>query len=49
MKMRLKMKNRSHGCDIKRPWPKHEHKSIKYNMSLSVTMVICIKLTLALS
>ena len=31
MKMRLKMKNRSHRYDINRPRAGHEHKYAKYN------------------
>ena len=33
MKIRLKMKNRSHRYDTKRPPSKHEHKYTKYKMS----------------
>ena len=33
MKMRLKMKNRSHRYDINRPRPRNGHKYIKYKMS----------------
>ena len=43
MKMRLKMKNRSHRYDINRPTPIHGHKYTKCEMSLSEMMVICIK------
>ena len=42
MKMRLKMKNRSHRCDINRPRPSHGHKCTKYKICLSIVMVICI-------
>ena len=41
--MRLKMKNRSHRYDIKRPRPRHGHKYTKYKMCLSLMMVTCIK------
>ena len=34
MKVRLKMKNRSHRCDINRPMPRHVHKYAKYEMRL---------------
>ena len=37
------MKNRSHRYDINRPRPRHEHKYAKYEMYLSMMMVICIK------
>ena len=43
MKMRLKMKNRSHRYDINRPTPRHGYKYTKYKMCLSIMMVICIK------
>ena len=44
MKVRLKVKNRSHRYDINRPRPRHEHKYTKYKMCLtSIMMVICIK------
>ena len=33
MKMRLKMKNRSHRYDINRPCPRHGHKYSKNKMS----------------
>ena len=39
MKMRLKMKNSLHRCDINR----HGHKYSKYKMWLSMMMLICIK------
>ena len=42
MKMRLKMKNRSHRYDINRPIPRHGHKYTKYKMCLSIMVVICI-------
>ena len=43
MKIRLKMKNRSHRYDINRPMPRPGHKYTKYEMCLSKIMVICIK------
>ena len=43
MKTRLKLKNRSHRYGIKRPRPRHGHKYSKYNMCLSIMMVIRIK------
>lgn len=38
MKMRLKMKNRSHRCDIKWPRPRHGCKYTKYKICLSSYM-----------
>ena len=43
MKMRLKMKNKSHKCDINGPRSRHEQKDTKYEICLSIMMVICIK------
>ena len=43
MKIRLKMKNRSHRYDINRPRPRHGQRYTKYKMYLSIMMVICIK------
>ena len=43
MKMKMKMKNRSHRCDINRPWSRHEHKFSKYKECLTMIMLICIK------
>ena len=43
MKMRLKMKNRSHRWGINRPTPKHGHRYIKYNIHLIIMMVVGIK------
>ena len=43
MKMRLKMKNRSHRYDINRPRLRHGHKCTKYKMCLSTLMNIGIK------
>ena len=41
--MRLKMKNTSCRYDKNRPRSGHGHKYIKYKISLSIMMVICIK------
>ena len=41
--MSLKMKNRSHRYDINRPIPRHGHTYTKYEMCLSIMMVIRIK------
>ena len=43
MKVRLKMKNRSHRYDINRPRPGDTHKYTKYKMCLSTMTVICTK------
>ena len=43
MKVRLKMKNRSHRFGINRPTRRHEYKYPKYKICLSIVMVICIK------
>ena len=43
LKMRLKIKNRSHRYDINRPRLRHGHRYIKYKMCLSIVMFICIK------
>ena len=43
MKMRLKMKNRSHIYDIYRPRPRHGHKYNKCKICLIIMMVICTK------
>ena len=44
MKMRLKMKNRSHRYDINRPRLRHGHEYTKYKMcKIIIIMVICIK------
>ena len=40
---RLKMKNRSQGCDICRSRTTHAHRYTKYKICLSIIMVICIK------
>ena len=44
--MEMKMKNRSHGYDIKRPkktWSKYGHKHNKHKKRVSMMMLICIK------
>ena len=41
MKMRLKMKNRSHRYDINRARPRLGHKYTKYKMRLSIMIVMC--------
>ena len=43
MKIRLKMKNRSPVCDIKRPRPRHGPKYTKHEMCFSIMMLICNK------
>ena len=43
MKMRLKLKNRSHRYDINIPRSRHGHKYTKYEMCLSILMNICSK------
>ena len=43
MKIRLKMKNKSHRYDIIRARPRYGHKYTKYKMCLSIMMVLCIK------
>ena len=48
LKMRLKMKTRSHGYDIKRHRPKHGHKYTKKNVA-QIMMVICIKQHLSIT
>ena len=41
--MKIKMKNRSHRYDIIRPRAGHRHKYTKYQICLSIMMLICIK------
>ena len=41
MKMRLKMKNRSHRYDINRPRPRYGHKYTKYKMCFSIPAGNC--------
>ena len=43
MKMKMKMKNRSHRYGINRPRSRHGRKYIKYIMSLTMMMVKFIK------
>ena len=43
MKIRLKMKNRSHRYDINIPKPRYGHKFTKYKMCLCMMVVTCIK------
>ena len=43
MKMRLKIKNRSHRYDINRAIPRHGHKYTKYKMCLIIMMAIGIE------
>ena len=40
MKVRLKVKNRSHRYDINRPRPRHEPKYTKYKMYLTLIMMV---------
>ena len=43
MKIRRKMKIRSHRYNINRPWSRDGHKYTKYKMCLSIVVTICIK------
>ena len=43
MKMRLKMKNRSHRYAINRFRPSHRHNDSKHKMYLNMMMTLCIK------
>ena len=43
IKMRLKIKKRSHRYDINWPRPRHGEKYTKYKMCLDIMMVISIK------
>ena len=43
MKMKIKMKNRSHRYDIHRHSSRHGHKYSKYRRCLTMIMVLCIK------
>ena len=43
MKIRLKMKTRSHRFEINGPRPRYGHKYTKYKLCLSIMMAICIK------
>ena len=40
LKMKMKTKNRSHRCEINRRWPRHGYKYTKYNMCLSMIMIM---------
>ena len=39
----MKIKKRSHRCNINRPRPRHGHKYSKYKKCLSMMMVMCIE------
>ena len=41
--MKMKMKNRSHRCDINRPRSRDGHRYSKCEKCLSMVMLICIK------
>ena len=43
MKIKMKMKKRSHRYDINRPTSRHEQKYSKYKKYLSMMMLLCIK------
>ena len=43
MKVKMKMKNRSHRYDINRPRSRHGHKYSEYEKCLSMMMPLCIK------
>ena len=43
MKMKTKIKNKSHRYDINRPMSRHGHKYSKYKKCLVMMMLICIK------
>ena len=43
MKMKTKMRNRSHRYDINRSRSKHGHKDSKYKKCLSMMMLICVE------
>ena len=43
MKMKVKIKNRSHRYDINRPRSRHGHKFSIYNKCLTMIMLTCIK------
>ena len=47
MKMMMKMKNRSHRCDINRPRSRHGRKYIKYIICLAMMRLISIKQNLS--
>ena len=43
IKMKIKMKSRSHRYNINKLRSRHGHKYSKYNICLSVMMLLCIK------
>ena len=43
IKMRVKMKNRSHRYDINRTRPRHGYEYTKYEMCFSMMIVMCNK------
>ena len=43
VKMKMKMKNRSHRSDINRPMSRHGHKYSKYKTCRCMMMLPCIK------
>ena len=43
MKMKMKIKNRSHRYDINRPRSRYGHKYSRYKKCVSMMMLICIK------
>ena len=43
MKMKVKMKNRSHRYDNNRPWSKDGHKDSECKKCLILMMLICVK------
>ena len=43
--MKMKMKKRSHKCDINRPRSRHRHKYSKYKKCLIMIMLTCIHLS----
>ena len=49
MKIKMKMKNRSHRYDINRHKSRHGHKNIKYKKCLNMIMVLCIKVNRSVS
>ena len=47
MKMKMKMKNRSHRCHLNRPSSRHEHKYSNCEKGLSIMMITCVKKNLS--
>ena len=43
MKMKMKMKNRSHRYDVNRPNARHDQKYSNYKKCLNMMMLACIK------